>query len=231
MLVITGATKGIGKAIAARFAQAGMPIAACARSRADLDTLKKELEKDFQVEVFTCQTDLSRKEEVLRFADFVLKTGKKIKVLVNNAGKFVQGSMQTEADGLLEEMLNVNLLSAYHLSRALFPTLLKEKKGHIFNICSIASIKAFDNCASYNISKFALLGMTKAMREELKTQGIKVTAVMPGATLTDAWAGSDIDPDRIIDPKDVAEAVFAAYQLSDRAVVEELLIRPQLGDL
>jgi short-subunit dehydrogenase len=105
------------------------------------------------------------------------------------------------------------------------------RSGHIFNMCSIASFMAYPNGGSYAISKFALLGFSKCLREELKTFGIRVTAVMPGATKTASWEGVEIPEDRFIKVEDVADSVFAAYALSDRSVIEELIIRPQLGDL
>jgi len=102
---------------------------------------------------------------------------------------------------------------------------------HIFNICSIASVQAYSNGGSYSISKFALLGFSKNLREELKPHNIKVTAVLPGAAYTDSWIGSGIDENRIMEANDVAAMVFAASQLSTKACVEEILLRPQLGDL
>ena len=107
----------------------------------------------------------------------------------------------------------------------------KRKKGHIFNICSTASITAYTNGGSYCISKFAMYGMSKVLREELKADQIRVTSVMPGATFTASWEGVDLPEDRFMKPEDVAEMIFTTYQLSDRTVVEDLVIRPQLGDL
>ena len=98
-------------------------------------------------------------------------------------------------------------------------------------MCSVASILAYPNGGSYSISKFALLGFSKVLREELKTQGIKVTAILPGATWSDSWQGVDFPEDRLMQASDIALAVWSAYNLSRAAVVEELLIRPQLGDL
>jgi hypothetical protein len=98
-------------------------------------------------------------------------------------------------------------------------------------MCSIASIKAYPNGGSYAISKFALLGLSKVLREELKPFGIKVTAILPGATKTASWDGVDLPDDRFMMAEDIAETVFAAYSLSSRSVVEEILIRPQLGDI
>lgn len=109
--------------------------------------------------------------------------------------------------------------------------MLAAKAGHIFNICSIASLQAYANGGSYSISKFALLGFSKNLREELKPKGIKVTAVMPGATMSNSWSGSNIDPKRIMEAKDIASMVYTATHLSPMAVVEDIVLRPQLGDL
>jgi short-subunit dehydrogenase len=109
--------------------------------------------------------------------------------------------------------------------------MMEKKKGHIFNMCSIASLKAYKNGGSYSISKFALLGFTKNLREEMQLYGIKVTAVMPGAVYTDSWSGSGVSPQRIMASEDVAALINSASQLSVQAVVEEIILRPQLGDL
>ncbi|RZK51084.1 MAG: SDR family oxidoreductase, partial [Hymenobacter sp.] len=164
---------------------------------------------------------------------FVLGLSRPLVAVVHNAGAYVPGRFQDEpADGSqLRTMLAANLLSAYDLTRALLPTLLGQGRGHLFTICSTASLMAYPNGGSYSIAKFALLGFTKTLREEVKDQGLRVTAVLPGATLTRSWEGAGLPPERFIDPADVAEAVLGAFQLSDRAVVEELLIRPQLGDI
>ena len=152
-------------------------------------------------------------------------------VLINNVGIFTPGTIDEEPDGALEAMINTNLYSAYHLTRVVLPPMKAVKKGYIFNMCSIASLTAYANGGSYSISKFALYGMTKVLREELKKDNIKVTAVLPGATLTPSWAGVDIPEERFIKSEDVADLIWATYSLSDRTVVEDLLIRPQLGDL
>jgi short-subunit dehydrogenase len=128
-------------------------------------------------------------------------------------------------------MMETNLYSAYHLTRQLIKQMMARNSGYIFNICSIASLVAYPNGGSYSITKFAQLGMTKVLREEVKEHGIRVTAVMPGATLTASWAGVDLPAERLMKPEDVAEAVFSAFSLSKQSVVEEIVIRPQLGDL
>jgi short-subunit dehydrogenase len=90
---------------------------------------------------------------------------------------------------------------------------------------------AYSNGGSYCISKFAMYGMSKVLREELKNDGIRVSSVLPGATFTASWEGSDLSQDRFLSPEDVAEMVVATYKLSPRTVVEDIVLRPQLGDL
>ena len=230
LAVVTGGTKGIGRAIIERFAAADFDIATCARKEADLSELKSAIEKKHLVKVTTFTADMSNKEHIQQFAEKV-KQLQPVEVLVNNAGYFIPGSVLDEADGALESMINTNLYSAYHLSRQLVPTMRALKSGHVFNMCSIASIMAYPNGGSYAISKFGLLGFSKVLREELKAHGVRVTSVLPGATLTASWDGVDLPDERLMKPEDVAETIFSAYSLSKQSVVEEILIRPQLGDL
>jgi short-subunit dehydrogenase len=154
-----------------------------------------------------------------------------VDVLVNNTGVFLPGAISSEPEGRLETMMNTNLYSAYYLTRGLLPQMMHRRNGHIFNICSVASIASYPNGGSYSISKFAMLGMTKVLREEMKSHGIRVTAMLPGATLTPSWAGVDLPESRFMKPEDVADAVIGAYDLSKNSVVEEILIRPQEGDI
>jgi len=128
-------------------------------------------------------------------------------------------------------MMNLNLYAAYHLTRALLPKMIEKNSGHVFNICSIASLKAYEGGGSYSISKFALNGFSQNLRHELKSTGIKVTAVFPGAVLTESWGDFDNSNNRIMEAEDIAIMIYAATQVSKQAVVEEIVIRPQLGDL
>ena len=189
------------------------------------------LERFPQVQLYTFPTDVSKKWEVLEFARFVRSTWAKVDVVVNNAGIFLPGAVSDEREGTLETLLETNLYSAYHLTRALLPVMLPHRSGHIFNMCSIASVVAYPNGGSYSISKFALHGFSKALREEMKPHGIKVTALLPGATWSDSWRGVDFPEDRLMQATDIAKMVWAAYTLSASAVVEDLVVRPQLGDL
>jgi len=216
-----------------RFLRAGYAVATCARSAEGLVQLRAAVPPAALGQLHTQAADLGHWEGCQRFTSFVLGLGLPLAALINNAGAFVPGRLQDEpADGSrLREMLAANLLSAYDVTRALLPTFAAQRSGHIFTICSTASLMAYPNGGSYGIAKFALLGFTKTLREELKTQGVRVTAVLPGATLTRSWDGVGEAPERFIRCEDVAEAVFAAFSLSPQAVVEELVIRPQLGDL
>ena len=230
LIVITGGSQGIGRALVLSFLAAGYGVATCARQADDLAALAAACPG---LPLHTLPADLSQLAGCQRFADFVLGLGQPLGALINNAGAYVPGRFQDEpADGSqLRQLLNVNLLSAYDVTRALLPTLLAQGRGHVFTICSTASIMPYPNGGSYGVAKFALLGYTKTLREEVKAQGLRVTAVLPGATLTRSWEGAGLPPARFIDPHDVAQVVLSAYQLSPHAVVEELLIRPQLGDI
>ncbi len=231
-IIITGATKGIGRAIALKFAQNGFNIAACARNADQLSALKSELQLlNPNIQVHTMNCDVSQKEQVIQFANFCKAHFTKIDVLINNAGVFLPGNIHNEPEGTLETLINTNLYSAYHLTRAITPVMLNEKSGHIFNICSVASINAYDAGGSYAISKFALYGFSKNLRHELKKDNIRVTAVLPGATLTDSWKGTTLPDSRFIDVDDVATLIFQAWSVSGRTVVEEILIRPMEGDI
>lgn len=230
-VIITGASKGIGKAIAEQFAAQGAHLFICARNEVSLYKTVEELQTRFPAAIIKAKPfDLSRKEEAKAFGTWCLEYGVP-DVLVNNAGLFEPGAVHNEPEGLLESQLQTNLFSAYHLTRTVLPWMMEKKKGHIFNICSIASLQAYANGGAYSISKFALHGFSKNLREELKPYHIKVTSVHPGAVMTDSWGDFDNSRQRIMEAADIAKMVVAASALSMQACVEELVIRPQLGDL
>ncbi len=231
LIVVTGGTKGIGRAILERFAEAGFDVATCSRKVDELDKLKETFESKFKVEAFIYVADMADKRQVKAFTEFIKGLNRPIEVLINNAGYFIPGSVLDEAEGSLESMINTNVYSAYYTTRGLVPLMKSNRSGHVFNMCSIASIKAYPNGGSYAISKFALLGFSKVLREELKEFCVRVTAILPGATRTASWDGVELPDNRFMKVEDIADTVFAAYSLSSRSVVEEILIRPQLGDI
>lgn len=229
---VTGASRGIGKAIVEAFAEAGADVAFSARNLMHLQTLEASLKQRFPHQrFFPISADLSDKSLAISAANQAFEALGHCDVLVNNAGFFLPGGTLTEEDQTFEQMLNANVASAYHTTRVIAPKMQAAKAGSIFTICSTASIMAYVNGGSYCIAKHALLGFNKVLREELKPHGVRVTAVMPGATLTDSWSGTDLPESRFIPAEDIATAIVEVCRLSSRTVIEELLIRPQLGDI
>jgi len=229
--VITGSSKGIGKSIAERFAANSYDLFLCARHENELKETAETLQKAHpRIDVAYKIADLSKKEDIISFANWCLAKSTPT-VLVNNAGSYLPGNTFDEPDGQLETVMNINFYSAYYLTRALLPAMLKNKAGHIFNMCSIASLHAYKGGGSYSISKFALNGFTKNLRLEMMGQGIKVTAIYPGAVYTDTWGDFDNSDARIMEAADIAKMVFAASKLSPQANVDEIVIRPLQGDL
>lgn len=230
-VVITGASRGIGKAIAEIYAQHGHNIFLCSKNETSLYKTMEDLVTRYPSAVIKARpADLGNKDETIAFGKWCLQQGSP-DILVNNAGTFEPGSVHNEPDGLMESQLAVNLLSAYHLTRTLVPSMMERKSGHIFNMCSIASLHAYANGGAYSISKFALYGFSKNLREEMKPHLVKVTAIHPGAVLTDSWRGFDNSSGRIMIPSDIAELVYTTSMLSFQACVEDIIIRPVQGDL
>src|SRR5665647_901822 len=222
----------MGKDLATKYADNGNNVFICARNEKELARASLEINKknnNALVQYFAA--DISLKSSAEKFAEWVEGQNIIPDILINNAGQFIPGSIYNESDGLLEKMIAANLYSAYNLTRALLPSMMKKKSGHIFNMCSIASLSAYNNGGSYSISKYALMGFSKNLREELKPHNIKVTTVYPGAVMTASWGDFDNTTQRIMEADDIAAMIMAATKLSPQAVVEEIVIRPQLGDL
>ena len=228
--VITGATQGIGRAIAEKLLEEGLSIAICARSASDLQTLQTEWRARYpEAEILAIVADFAERAQIADFAEAVRGEFPMLDILVNNAGIFEPGALATEPEGQLEGMMQVNLFGAYQLTRALLPQM--SEGGHIFNMCSVASLKAYPNGGAYSISKYALLGFSENLREELKPRRIKVTAICPGATWSRSWSGSGVPKERIMESDDIAKIVWTSVSLSPQADVETIVIRPLSGDL
>jgi short-subunit dehydrogenase len=175
--------------------------------------------------------DLGSRQGAMDFGNWVLSQKVETDILINNAGSFEPGNLYNEPDGQMENMLNTNFMSAYYITRLLLPSMIKRKSGHIFNISSIAALQAYPNGGSYSVSKFALSGFSKNLRDELRPYSIKVTCIYSGAVYTDSWAGSGVKPGRIMKPADISDTIVQISKLSHQALVEELVIRPLAGDL
>lgn len=229
--IISGGTQGIGKATAEKLLSNGYSVAICARNPEDLQELTAVWKAQYPAaQVLAIPTDMTKKEEVLDFAKAVLDIFPVIDVLVNNAGTYYPGNIATEPDGQLENLMALNMYSAYYLTRAVLPAIKKNGKGHIFNMCSIASLRAYPNGGAYSISKYALLGFSENLRLELVPDKIKVTSICAGAVYTRSW-GDSVDPNRIMKPEDIADSIWSALSLSTQANIDTIIIRPQQGDL
>ena len=226
VVLVTGASRGIGRAIVERFVREGTSVIACARGQEALDRLRAELP---QVECHAC--DIRDGAAVDALARDVLERHGAVDLLVNNAGAFRPGGIAGEDDDALLDMLQANLFGAYRLTRRLLPAMVARRSGMVLNMCSTASIAAYPNGGAYSIAKHALYGFSRNLREEMKPHGVRVVALLPGATLTASWEGVPLPPERMMPAADVAEMAWAAWSLSARTVVEDILMRPQLGDI
>lgn len=231
LVVVSGGSKGIGRATIERFAAEGYDVATCARNLDELERMQEEVQKQHSVKVHVFQADMAVKDDTLGFIDFVKDLDREVGVLVNNTGMFVPAPIHEEEEGLLEAMIATNLYSAYYLSRAFIPEMKSRRSGHIINVCSVASIKAYPTGGSYSISKHAMYGLSRGLREEMKPHGVRVTSILPGATQTSSWDGEEVEPGRLMKPEDIAELIWTSFSLSSLSVVEDIVVRPQLGDI
>ena len=230
-VLVTGASRGIGKAVADIFGANGHDLFLSSRNEVALYKAMEDLQTNYpSISIKAKAFDLSDKQQAKDLGSWCLKYAVP-DIIVNNAGLFEPGSVHNEPEGLLESQLAINVSSAYHLTRTLLPKMMERKSGHIFNMCSIASLHAYHNGGAYSISKYAMHGFSKNLREEMKAFNIKVTAIHPGAVLTDSWGDFDNSSKRIMEAEDIAKMILACTQLSAGACVEDIVIRPQLGDL
>ena len=229
--VVTGASKGIGFSLAKRLAEAEFSLFIVGRDNARLLEAKSQLLLAGAPEVHTFSGDLSQSDVAKRCTAKIFETWSSLTVLVNNAGVFLPGTMMEEEEGQFETLMTTNMNSAYHVTKGLWPLLKLSNRAHVFNMCSIASITAYAAGGSYSVSKFAMLGFSKSLRLEGMPHDIRVTAILPGATLTDSWAGVDLPSTRFMKPSDVANTVYSAFLMNETTVMEEVLLRPILGDI
>jgi short-subunit dehydrogenase len=232
VVLITGASQGIGAAIARVFSQQikGVKLALVARNQSRLNAVSRGCsEHGAAVETYCCDVSDSNEVELLKEA--VLKKYKHIDVLINNAGVFKAASFLDMEVEMFDDLIDTNLRSVFLVSKAFVPSMVERKRGDIFNMSSIAGLIAYSGGSGYSAAKFGVTGLSKVMRAELKTYGIKVCCVCPGATVSPSWRGSNIPQQRLMPAEDVARAFYDIYCLSKRTVVEEIVLRPMLGDL
>lgn len=230
--LVTAATKGIGRAVAIALAKEGINLAICARKEKDLADFKAELSTiNPNIKIFTAATDVSVKAEVLKFAAAAEQQLGAISIIVNNAGIYEPNAILNDADDTFEKGINTNLQPAYLLYRYFGKSMIAAGDGHIFNICSVAALNPIAEAGVYSVTKFALLGLTKVMRLEMQSHGVKVTAVIPGSTLTSSWDGVKVEKDSMVLPEDIASAIINIYKMSPGANVDEIIIKPAGGQI
>jgi len=232
VVLITGSSQGIGEAIAKVFAQQikGVQLALVARNTKNLGKVARACAKlGATVEIFP--GDVADAAEVAAMATAVTKRFGAVDVLINNAGKFSSAPLTTMSVAEFDQLIAANLRSVFLVSRAFVPAMVKRRRGDVFNMSSIAGLAAYPGGTGYCAAKFGLTGLTKVLRAELKDKGVRVCCVYPGATASPSWKGSGVAEGRMMPAGDVARAFYDIYQLSRRTVVEEIILRPQLGDL
>ncbi len=166
--------------------------------------------------------DMSKKASIHEFANVIRQNWNKVDILINNAGIFLPCPLaDPNTVDAFEKMMDTNLYSAYYMTQEILPLMLPQKAGHIFNMCSIASFMPY---GAYAVSKHAMLGFSRVLREEMKEKGIRVTAIMPGATYTPSWESSSLPEERFMKAEDIAEAVWGCFNLSKQAVVLGLIL-------
>lgn len=225
-IFISGGSKGIGLAVAKKFYQQGFEVIICARGQAALDAAKAEMP-----DLHTLVCDLSHKSEVKQLAATLNKEFGPLDILVNNGGVFMPGLLHKEDDEVYETQIRTNLDSTYYLTKGVIGGMIGQKTGMVVNMCSIASLAAYPGGGSYSVSKFAMLGFSKVLREEMKEYGIRVISIMPGAVKTAAWEGVGLPNERFIPASDIADIVWNAWTMSPSTVIEEIVVRPTPGDI
>ncbi len=223
--IVSGATKGIGRSITMALAAEGYDLGLGARNLEELDFLRKEISAIYpSLEVITKSVDFSQKHETRNFAETFMHYWGDVDVLVNNVGVYEEDNLDELTEQGFMNQFNVNFFSALRLTQPFVPEFKRRKSGNIINICSVLSKKGRKHAISYSISKQALYGYTKLLREELRAFDVKVTAILPGSTNTPSWDGIDAHVDEFVQPEDVANGVIMA--LKSNGLVEEIEIKP-----
>jgi 3-oxoacyl-[acyl-carrier protein] reductase len=222
-VVITGAGKGIGKALALALAKEGANLGLISRTSGDLEALKSALSEVYDVKVSYAVADISVQEEAERAVDSLQNDLGAFDALINNAGIAKFGTLVEMDPGDWKRHFEINLFGTYHVTRAVLPAMIARSSGNIINISSTAGERGFATGSAYCSSKFALMGMTEALAQEVRKHNIRVTALAPSTVNTGlaADAGLNIgDEDRMMQPEDVAELVLTALKLPDRVFLK-----------
>ncbi|ETT41268.1 3-ketoacyl-ACP reductase [Paenibacillus sp. FSL H7-0942] len=221
--IITGAGKGIGRAIAEALAKEGVHLGLIARTASDLQALQQSLSQEYGVKVTSAVADISdRTQAEAAVAAIEMELGA-VDILINNAGIGKFGTFMEMEPEEWERILHVNVMGTYYVTRAVLPSMIKESSGSIINIASTAGERGFATGSAYCASKFALLGMTESLMQEVRKSNIRVTALTPSTVNTELATNAGLkigDEDRMMQAEDVAELALATLKLSDRVFVK-----------
>jgi NAD(P)-dependent dehydrogenase (short-subunit alcohol dehydrogenase family) len=229
--VVTGASQGIGRAVALAFAAEPVArLALVSRNEGRLETVAAAC-REAGAETRVLPADVTDEVAVREVAATVLTQWGAPDILVNNAGLFRPGSLREMSATTFRDQVEANLTSAFLVTRAFLGPMIENGRGTIVFMASVASIRGYAGGVAYCAAKHGLLGLARVVREETRETGVRVTTLLPGATFTPSWEGSDLPEERFMPPEDIAQTVLSVYRLSGRSVVEEILIRPQRGDV
>ncbi|NIK79111.1 3-oxoacyl-[acyl-carrier protein] reductase [Paenibacillus castaneae] len=221
--IITGAGKGIGKATALALAAEGVNLGLIARTSSDLEALQASLSNTYGVKVFIATADVASKEAVDQAVLALKNSLGSIDILINNAGIASFGTVLDMEPSEWERIIQTNLMGTYYVSRAVLPVMLEQSSGSIINIASTAGERGFATGSAYCASKFAVLGLTEALMQEVRKSNIRVTALTPSTVNTELATNAGLkigDEDRMMQAEDVAELVLAALKLPDRVFIK-----------
>ncbi|BDD04857.1 3-ketoacyl-ACP reductase [Aureibacter tunicatorum] len=221
--LITGAGKGIGKAIALALASEGVNVALIARTQQDIDQTAEEAKKH-GIKAFAVTADISSLESVNKAAEQVKSQFGNIDILINNAGIGRFGSFMELEPAQWEEVIQINLMGTYYVTRAFLPEMIKQASGDIINISSTAGQRGAAVTSAYSASKFAVLGLTESLMQEVRKHNIRVTALTPSTVATDMALDlklTDGNPDKVMQAEDIAELILAQLKLNRRVFIKE----------
>lgn len=223
--VVTGASRGIGLAIAQRLGEMGAKLGLCSRDPKKLEAATQQMRAAASA-VFAMPVDVTRADQISSFVQAAQKSLGPIDILVNNAGVGWFGPTQDATEEAWDSVLDTNLKSVFLMSKAVAPSMIERKTGHIINIASLAGKNTFKNGGVYCASKWGLMGLTGCMAEDLRQYGIRVSAVCPGTVDTEFSPHTGKDPAKLLQSEDIAHAVAMLVTQAPQSFISEVLIRP-----
>tara|TARA_B100000795_G_scaffold270052_1_gene262264 strand:+ start:12386 stop:13084 length:699 start_codon:yes stop_codon:yes gene_type:complete len=224
--IVTGASRGLGLAIARMLASSGFNLFLLAKNEERLQTVKAQIENDFKTKVTTFASDFSNEVDTNTLVQKLSAAVPKVDVLVNNIGAFEMGDMTEVSHDQVNKLLNINFATTFKITQAYLSEFKNSKAGFIFNIGSIVTELPRKDLAAYTISKFALQGYTKMLCDDLKDHGVKVTEIVPGSINTSSWDGIDAPKEEFIQTKDIVDTIEMVINSSKGVNFEQIIIRP-----